>query len=253
MRHLPDKQLTYWASVRFVRSGLWDERELLEAMGAEVVRFLPPAMDSVIYLVADLTLKGKRAELNPLGRKTRLNEYSRYCFGFEVLLLLACWSHYRVPIACVVLDPDKKAEQNNHFRRLLRGVCLPTWVKQVVVVADAGFAATKTFLQLEKLGFGYVFVTARTRKFEDGKSLRDFVQHLPKSNYRRIKTLKADGRRRDYWIYECRKSLHGIGDVTIILSKQRRRNSPKKTKIIVTNLEGVSIEDTINLRATLGS
>lgn len=248
MRHLPEK-VTYWALMRFVRSGLWNERDLLEAMGFDVLNFLPPALDSVIYLVADLTLKGKRGSQNPLGRKAKVNEYSRYCFGFEVLLLMACWSHYRVPIACVVLDPDKKGEQNRHFRRLLREVALPSWVKEVVVVADAGFASTKTFNQLNKQSFKYVFAAARTRKFEDGKSLRDFVRHLPKNKYRRVKTVKADGRRRDYWIYESRKSLHGIGDVTIILSKQRRNNSPKKTKIIVTNLEGVSASKILSIYA----
>jgi hypothetical protein len=248
MRHLPER-ITYWSLMRFVRSGLWNERDLLEAMGFDVLSFLPPSMDSVIYLVGDLTLKGKRGDLNPLGRKARVNEHSRYCFGFEVLLLIACWSHYRVPIACVVLDPDKKREQNNHFRRLLRQARLPTWVKEVIVVADAGFASTKTFNQIEKQGFCYVFAVARTRKFEDGKSLRDFVRHLPKSNYRRVKTVKADGRRRDYWIYESRKSLHGIGDVTIVLSKQRRIASPKRTKIIVTNLKGVSASRILSIYA----
>jgi hypothetical protein len=235
--------------MRFVRSGWWNERDLLEAMGTEVVNCLPAALDSVIYLVGDLTIKGKRGESNPLGRKTRVNEHSRYCFGFEVLLLMACWSHYRVPIGCVVLDPEKKGEQNRHFRRLLREVRLPSWVKEVVVVADAGFASTKTFNQLKKQSFGYVFAAARTRKFEDGKSLRDFVQHLPKSRYRRVKTVKPDGRRRDYWIYESRKSLNKIGDVTIILSKQRRNNGPKRTKIIVTNLEGVSTSKILSIYA----
>jgi hypothetical protein len=61
-----------------------------------------------------------------------------------------------------------------------------------------------------------------------------------------MKTAKPDGRRRDDWVYACRKSPHQIGDVTIVLSKQRRSDSPKKTKIIVTNLETATTADTLS-------
>ena len=72
------------------------------------------------------------------------------------------------------------------------------------------------------------------------------MQHLPKSQYRRIKTTKPDGRRCDYWVYACRKSLHDIGDVTIVLSKKRRNDGPKKTKIIVTNLAEATTANILN-------
>ena len=115
--------------------------------------------------------------------------------------------------------------------------------------ADAGFAATKTFRLIERKGYGYVFAAARTRKFTDGRHLRDLARHLPKSCYRRIKTLKPDGRRRDYWVYECRRSLKDLGDVTIILSKRRRNDGPKKTKIIVTNLAAASASQILSYYA----
>jgi hypothetical protein len=154
-----------------------------------------------------------------------------------MVILIASWAHYRVPLAIAVIDPRRKGQQNILFRRMLREFVPPHWARPVIVEADAGFAATKTFRVIERLGYYYVFAVARTRKFTDGKRLKDLVQHLPRNQYRRMKTTKPDGRRRDYWVYECRRELQDIGDVTIILSKQRRNEGPKKTKIIVTNLE----------------
>src|SRR5262245_62564969 len=76
----------------------------------------------------------------------------------------------------------------------------------------------------------------RTRKFTNGKHLRDLVQHLPKTCYSRRASTKPDGRRRDYWVFTRRATLHNLGDVTMVLSKKRRNDGPKQVKIIVTNL-----------------
>lgn len=238
--------IKYWALMRMVRSGWWSEQPLIAEMSAEVLRHLPPPGDGVLHLVGDATLKGKRGEQHPLGRKCRLNEYARFCFGFEMVLLIASWGRFRVPVALCAVDPHRKGHANILLRRMLREFVPPAWATQTIVEADAGFAATKTFHLLERLGYGYVFAVARTRKFTDGKHLRDLVQHLPKQQYRRMKTTKPDGRRRDYWVYACRKSLHDIGDVTIVLSKKRRNDSPKKTKIIVTNLDGATTADILS-------
>jgi len=176
----------------------------------------------------------------------RINEYAPYCFGFEVVLLIASWERFRVPVAVAVIDPQQKGHQNKLLRQMVAELMPPGWVRQIIVEADAGFAATETLKLIEQLGYGYVFAVARTRKFADGKYLKDLVQHLARQQYRRVKSVKPDGRRRDYWIYECQRELHGLGDVTIILSKQRRNHGPKKTKIIVTNLREVSAGDILS-------
>lgn len=240
LSRLMPQRIKYWALMRLVRSGWWDERALVTELSADALRHLPPPADGTLHLIGDATLKGKRGRKHPVGRTCRINEYARFCYGFEMIVLVAGWAHFRVPVAIAIIDPHRKGQQNILFRRMLREFVPPAWARAVVVEADAGFAATKTFRLIERLGYGYVFAVARTRKFTDGKHLRDLVQHLPRSQYHRIKTSKPDGRRRDYWVYECRRSLHDLGDVTIILSKQRRNDGPKKTKIIVTNLEGAT-------------
>ena len=249
LSRLMPQRIKYWALMRMVRSGWWDERALVTELSAEVLRHLPPPADATLHLIGDATLKGKRGQKHPVGRLCRINEYARFCYGFEMVLLIASWGHFRVPVAISLIDPKRKGQQNILFRRMIREFVPPAWARSVVVEADAGFAATKTFHLIERLGYGYVFAVARTRKFADGRYLRDLVQHLPKSQYHRIKTSKPDGRRRDYWVYECRRSLKDIGDVTIILSKQRRNDGPKKAKIIVTNLEWATTSQSLSYYA----
>ena len=239
-------RLKYWALLRMVRSGWWSEHALLTAMSGEVLGSLPPAADGVLHIVGDTTLKGKRGEQHPLGRVARINKHAPYCFGFEVVLLIASWERFRVPVAVAVIDPQQKGHQNKLFRQMLQNFVVPSWVRQVIVEADAGFAATETLKLIEQLGYGYVFAVARTRKFANGKYLKDLVQHLARKEYRRVKSVRPDGRRRDYWIYECQRELHGLGEVTILLSKQRRNYGPQRTKIIVTNLRGVSAGDILS-------
>jgi hypothetical protein len=123
---------------------------------------------------------------------------------------------------------------------MLQDFVPPAWVRQIVVVADAGFAANATLRLITEKHYTYVFAMPRTRKFTNGKHLRDLVQHLPKRCYSRRASHKPDGHRRDYWVFTRRATLHNLGDVTIVLSKKRRNDGPKGVKIIVTNLTEAS-------------
>ncbi len=129
-----------------------------------------------------------------------------------MVILVASWGKYRLAtIALAPFDPQIKAHQNILFRQMLNSFVPPGWAQTVIVEADAGFAANKTFSLIEERGYFYVFAVARTRKFEDGKHLSDLATHLPKSHYRRVTSYKPDGRRRDYWTYTRRVKLNGLG------------------------------------------
>ena len=229
--------LTYWTTMRMIRSGQWDVEAVVCDLATATLRTLPPPADGVLYLIGDSTVKAKRGRKHPLGRTTRHSEHAPYTFGFEVVLLMASWEHRRVPIALGLIDPKIRGHQNIVFRQMLKDFVPPAWVQQVVVVADAGFAATETLRLITKQKYAYVFAMPRTRKFTNGKHLRDLVQHLPKSCYARRASHTPDGRRRDYWVFTRRATLHKLGDVTMVLSKKRRNDGPKKVKIIVTNLK----------------
>jgi Transposase DDE domain len=234
-QHLP-ATLKYWTLLRLVRSGQWDEDAVVERMAHDVLRWLPPPADGVIHLSRDKTRKEKRGRKHPLGFVSRESDHAPYTFGFDMVLLIASWDRYRVPVAIAPLDPRIKGHQNRVFRHMLQTFKPPSWVRQVVVSADAGFAANKTLQLIDELNWAYVFAMPRTRKFTNGKSLRDLVRHLPKSCYHRRASWKPDGRRRDYWVFVRHATLNHLGDVTIVLSKQRRNDGPKHVKLFVTNL-----------------
>jgi hypothetical protein len=232
--------LPYWTTLRMVRSGQWDAQAVLTHMATATLRALPPPADGVLYLSGDSTLKPKRGRKHPVGHVTRHNNHDAYVFGFELVLLIVRWEHVRVPIGLGLIDPKIRGHQNIVFRQMLRDFVPPAWVRQIIVVADAGYAANATLRLITERRYAYVFAMPRTRKFTNGKHLRDLVQHLPKTCYARRASHKPDGRRRDYWVFLRRASLHNLGDVTIVLSKKRRNDGPKGVKILVTNLTEAS-------------
>jgi hypothetical protein len=247
-RYLPPK-LRYWTLMRMVRSGQWDASVLVDEMSYDVLTWLPAPADGVIHLGADKTRKDKRGRKHPLGLVTRDTKHSPYCFGFEMVLLIASWDRYRIPIDLKVMDPKIKGHQNILFRQMLETVHLPSWVRRVIVSGDAGFAANPTLKLIEKKGWTYVFAMARNRKFTNGKYVSDLMRYLPKSSYRRQATYKPDGRRCDYWVFEKRATLHNLGDVTMVLSKKRRNSGPNQVRLFVTNLKDVKASTVLSLYA----
>jgi hypothetical protein len=246
--YLPPK-LRYWTLMRMVRSGQWDASVLVDEMSCDVLGWLPAAADGVMHLSADKTRKDKRGRKHPLGLVTRESKHSPYHFGFEMVLLIASWDRYRIPIKLAVMDPKVKGHQNILFRHMLETVHLPSWVREVIVSADAGFAANPTLKLIEKKGWTYVFAMARNRKFTNGKYVSDLMRHLPKSAYHRQATHKPDGRRCDYWVFQKRATLHHLGDVTMVLSKKRRNAGPKQVRLFVTNLHRVKASTVLSLYA----
>jgi Transposase DDE domain len=241
--------LKYWTTMRMIRSGQWDVEAVVCDLATATLRALPPPADGGLYLIGDSTLKEKRGRKHPLGHTTRHSEHAPYTFGFEVVLLIASWDHVRVPVALALIDPTCRGHQNILFRQMLKDFVPPSWVRHVVVVADAGFAANATLRLITDKHYGYVFAMPRTRKFTNGKHLRDLVQHLPKSYYYRRASTKPDGRRQDYWVFMRHASLHKLGDVTMVLSKKRRNTGPKQVKIIVTNLTGATAGTILSIYA----
>lgn len=228
--------LSYWALIRMLRSGKWDAQVVMTGIAEKVLRSLPPAADGKLYLIGDTTHKPKRGRKHPLGHVTRQSESASYTFGFDMVVLVASWDCFRIPIAIATIDPERKGHQNLLFRQMLRAFEPPAWLREVVVVADAGYPANATLQLITDLQWTYVFAMPRTRKFTNGTYVRDFVQYLPQSLYRRRATYKPDGKRQDYWVFMRQAALPQLGDVTIVLAKKRRNYGPKRVKIIVTNL-----------------
>jgi hypothetical protein len=124
--------LKYWTTVRMIRSGQWDAEAVGCDMATATLRALPPPADGVLYLIGDSTLKDKRGRKHPLGHMTRHSAHDPYSFGFEMVLLIASWDRFRIPVALATIDPNIKGHQNLLLRQRLKAFVPPAWGRQVV-------------------------------------------------------------------------------------------------------------------------
>jgi hypothetical protein len=168
-----------------------------------------------------------------------------------VVVVMLQWGNYRIPVDFEIVrrkDAPRYRSENRLFRWMLVRFRRPAWAEMVVVVADAAFASKANLQLIQRRGYCFVMALARTWCLENGQALKDLVTHLPKKHYRRCWVpLDEPGRRRTYWTYTKRACLRHIGDVTIVLSKQRRNNGPKATKILVTNLPAVTARQVVDV------
>ena len=223
-----------------VCAAYWCTKTLLWWSADEALQAFPPPEDGTLYLVGDSTLKGKRGQKHSVAQKTRLSQHRLYVFGFPMVVLMAQWGVYRIPVDFALVrrkgTPSYQSE-NALFRHMLREFRPPAWCQEVVVVGDAAYAARANKMLIEELGYWYVFAIARTWKFTNGKALKALTTHLPRwwDTQIRIPTISSH-RRRTFWIYAKRVRPRYLGDVTVVLSKCGRNDGPKQTKILVTNL-----------------
>jgi hypothetical protein len=241
-----------WHLRRLLAAGRWPWARILEWLVSETLAAFPPPKDGVLYLVVDSTLKGKRTKQNPLVKKSRLNEYAPYTFGLHVVILSAQWDVYRVPLALRLVKPKGSKgyqAENTLFREMLQEVVLPAWCKQGVVVADAAYPSRANLQAIQARGWFFVMAFPRTWKLANGQPLRDLVTHLPVPYYRQVRVplVVPSARRRVFWRFAKRAEWRQVGDVTVVLSRRRRNDSPKPTKLLVTNLPQATAHLTVAL------
>lgn len=251
LARLAPRHIAEWHLRRLLTAAYWNARILLWWFADQAIAALPPPEAGVCYLVVDSTLKGKTGQKHPFAKTGRLNEYAPYIFGMHIVVLMLQWGNYRIPVDFEMVrrkaDPRYRPE-NRLFRWMLVRFRRPSWAEMVVVVADAAFASTANLQLIQRRGYFFVMALARTWRFEDGHTLKDLVTYLPKHRYRRCWVpLEEPGRRRTYWTYTKRARLRHIGDVTITLSKKRRNDGPKQTKILVTNLPKVTARQVVDV------
>lgn len=241
-----------WHLRRLLAAGRWQWTLVLEWLVSEALAAFPPPKDGVLYLVVDSTLKGKRGKKNPLAKKGRLNEYAPYTFGLPVVIVIAQWDVYRIPLGFRLVKPKESQDyqsENALVREMLGEVILPAWCKQVVVVADAAYPSRANLQAIQARGWFFVIAFPRTWKLANDQHLRDVVTHLPIHLYRQVRVplVVPTARRRVFWTFAKQARLAYVGDVTVVLSRRRRNDSPKHTKLLVTNLPHATAALTVAL------
>lgn len=241
-----------WHFRRLLKASYWYSKAILWWFADHAMKALPESEDGICYLIFDSSIKEKCGKKNPVVKKKRLNSFSPFVFGVEFVIAILHWGNYRIPIDFEIVrkkDDENYRKPNSLTRWMLVRFVPPSWAYTVVVVADSAFASQKNLRLIKKRGYIYVMALARTWCFEDGKSLKDLVKHLPKKYYRKSWIIDNKGRRRVYWTYSKRVCLRHLGEVTIVLSKKRRNDGPKKTKVIATNLPNAKNKQVVAIYA----
>jgi hypothetical protein len=168
----------------------------------------------------------------------------------HVVILIAQWEVYRVPLAFRIVKPKgNKGSQSEKAlcRERLQEVILPAWCKTVVVVADAAYPSRANLQAIQARHWFFVRACPRTWQLPNGQHLRDVVTHLPSHHYRKVclPLLGPRARRRVCWTFAQRAQWRQVGDVTVVLSRRRRNDSPKQTKLRVTTRPQATAHPTV--------
>jgi hypothetical protein len=233
---------------------------LVSWFALEAIKSFPAPEDGVVYAVGDSSEKNKRSKKNPTVQKGSKGKNKPFFWGVRFVVVALCWNVYRIPVAFRIILPKKHKNYKNEnklFREMISDLILPEWAQTVIVLGDCAYGSIDNIQLIQKMDkerhenrrWFFVFSLAITWKRTNGKSIKNFVTHLPRSLFKRtwIKHTFQQGRRKTFWIFSKDMSLNHIGDVTIVLSKNRRNVGPKNTKIIVTNLPMASARDVISV------
>jgi hypothetical protein len=209
-RHGP-QHLAYQHYRRLVCAAYWCTKTLLWWFADQALQAFPPPQDGLLYLVGDSPLKGKRGLKHPVAHKTRLSQYHPDVCGFRIVVLMAQWDVYRIPVDVALIrrtgDPHYQTD-NALVRQRLQEFRRPAWCQEVVVTADAAYTSQANLALIQTLGHWYVMALARRWKFAHGKAVKDLVTHLPRGKYTQIRIPTVNTpRRRPFWVYAKRARL----------------------------------------------
>jgi hypothetical protein len=136
------------------------------------------------------------------------------------------------------LPKGAKGYQSEHalFRQRLPEGVLPAWCRRVSVGAEAAYASRATLPAIQARPWSFTIAFPRSWELANGQHLRDLVPHLPIHCYRKVRVpLRAPtARRRLFWAFAKRAKLRPGGEVTVVLSRRRRHDGPRPTKLLVT-------------------
>jgi hypothetical protein len=211
----------------------------------------------ILWETAVIRIKEERTI--PPSKKDEKGKINRFFFGIRFVLMALCWDVYRIPVGFRIVLPKDHPDyqkENALFREMVDQFIPPAWAKVIIVVGDAGFGCKDNMKMVQKRNrsdadreWYFVFAIARTWKKEDGKSIKDMVNYLPRNLYKRtwIAPLNKEGKRKTFWIFGKIVCLRHVGEVTVVMSKKGRNVGPKRTKILVTNLPGATPRQVISI------
>jgi hypothetical protein len=161
-----------WQLRRLLAAGRGQGDRVLEGRVREALAAFPPPQEGVLSWVVESPLKGKRGKTTPLAKKGRLTEDAPFTFGVPVVILIAPWDVYRLPLAFRRVKPQgSKASQSENalVRAMLQEVVLPAWCKKAGVVAAAAYPSRAHRQAIQARGWYFVLAFPRPWKLANGQ------------------------------------------------------------------------------------
>lgn len=229
--------ISYDQMTRFLKAN-YDPNRWLLWLALRVMEQLPLPEDGCFKIKVDCTRKPKRSKRNPAMVKGKDSSKGPWILGLQVLVISVHWHTYRIPVLFALIRNKKDPryqKPNQVLIQLLKQVPIPAWAKQVIVLADAGFASKDNFKVWQQWNWGYVVRLPRSWKLEDGRKLTDVIETT--KDFQRVWLPSVNGKRRNTYHYHLLPTnLRHLGDVNLVIAKKRRKLGPKAVRILVTNL-----------------
>ena len=230
--------ISYDQMTRFLKAKCHHPNLWLWRLAERIIAHLPPPEDGILFLKVDCTRKPKRSKRNPAMTKGKDRHKGPWIEGLHILVISYHWHTYRIPVAFALIRNKKDPlyrKPNQVLQALLNKLQIPAWAKQVVVLADAGFASKANFRYFEKRNWGYVVRLPRSWKLADGRKLSELVKET--KEFTRVWLPSINGKQRNTYHYHylpCQ--LAHLGNVHLVIAKKRRNDGPKAIRILVTNM-----------------
>lgn len=250
-RYAPN-HITEWRFRRLLKAGYLSIRLIVIWFAQEAAAAFPPPEDGVIFIISDSSEKNKRGEKNPCAQKGRKSKNKPWFFGIRFVVLMLSWDVYRIPADFRIILPKKHRDykkENELFREMLQNFRPPEWTHGVIVMGDCAYASKDNMKMIQqkdksdrRRSWRFVFAIAKTWKTKDGQFAKNIAWHTPHKYFKRtwIPALPEGNGRKTFYVFRKNVCLRHIGEVTLVLSRKRLNEGPGKTRLIVTNLTGLT-------------
>lgn len=190
-----------------------------------------------LHIIVDVTWVSKSGD-HPWTSKGRSSKKQKE-EGVQLLTFCFEIGGRRIPYDFFIINNLKYGHRlgpNDQMLQNLSELTLPKWVKKVILLADAAFAAKKVMNKLKEWGWNYVFRLPKTWKFENGETVKEYVHGLSRKDFRSGWYETVNQKRRYCKYYLHRTELNDVGTVTLIYSYVGNNTAPTKRRVVVTNM-----------------
>jgi hypothetical protein len=203
--------ITAWRFGRLLTAAYWNVHLIVSWWAQDILVTLPPPTNGILHLFGDGSHADKRGTKNPVAQKGRISKHHPWFFGLRVVLLMAAWDGYRIPVGFRLILPKRHAgyrSENALFREMVGAFVPPCWAKLVIVGGDAAYGSKANMDMVKDRDtadtarrWGFVFATARTWKTVEEKTLKNLVTHVHHTYDQCPRVPRAHGRkgRKTFW------------------------------------------------------